>query len=139
MINISDKFKEAMTKPVKELDAYLLLDDGTKISSSNYLIDLKLSAETTICKTAMRKLEVSYLNSEILLDKWVKVFVGVRTVDNEFEYIDYGSFLITETSTSEDKETTKIIGYDKMINSMINYEVIEMEYPIDIFSYTKKI
>ena len=139
MINISDKFKNAMKQPVKELDAYLLLDDGTKISSSNYLIDLKLSAETTICKTAMRKLEVSYLSSKILLDKWVQVFVGVRIEDGEFEYINYGSFLITETSTSEDKETTKIVGYDKMINSMVNYEVIEMEYPIDIFSYTQKI
>lgn len=137
MINVSNEFKTAMKQPVKELDAYIKLSEEDKITSADDLIEFKISCETGMCKTAMRKLEAKHLGSHNLIGKWVNVGFGVKLPNGNFEYLDYGSFLITEISTSKDTGVTQIIGYDKMINTMKEYKTLTIEYPINLYEYTK--
>lgn len=139
MIVVSNDFKTAMKRPVKELDAYIKLDNQTKITSADDLISFKVSCDTSMCKTAMRKLEGKYLGEHNLLGKWVHVGFGVKLSNGTFEYLDYGSFLITEITTTKDTGVTQIIGYDKMINSMIKYDKLDITYPINLYEYTKKL
>ena len=138
MIPISNDFKTAMKKPIKEIDAYLQVDED-RISSSNDLIQFKISCDSSMCKTAMRKLEAKFLGEHNLLNKWIHPCFGVRLENGTFEYLDYGSFLVTETTTSKDTETTTIVAYDKMISSMIKYEPLDVEYPISLYDYANEI
>lgn len=137
MIAISNDFKTAMKQPVKELDAYIELDEDNKITSADDLISFKISCDTGMCKTAMRKLEGKYLGEHNLLGQWVHVGFGVKLPNGTFEYLDYGSFLITEITTAKDTGVTQVIGYDKMINSMTKYSKLNIEYPITLYEYTQ--
>lgn len=139
MIAVSDDFKTAMKQPIKELDAYIKLDEDNKITSADDLISFKVSCDTGMCKTAMRKLEAKYLGEHNLLGQWVHVGFGVKLPNGTFEYLDYGSFLITEITTTKDTDTTQIVGYDKMISSMKEYHNSIIEYPINLYEYTKNL
>lgn len=139
MISVSNNFKNAMKQPIKELDAYIELDENNKITSADDLISFKLSCDTSMCKTAMRKLEGKYLGEHNLLGEWVHVGFGVKLPNGSFEYLDYGSFLITEITTVKDTGVTSIVGYDKMINTMTKYSRLNVEYPIDLYNYTKQL
>jgi len=139
MIAVSNDFKTAMTQPVKELDAYIQLDEENKITSSDDLISIKISCDTAMCKTAMRKLEASYLGNHDLLGMWVHVGFGVKLPNGTFEYLDYGSFLIDEIQYSKDTGVTKIVGYDMMINTMVPYTLLDVEYPINLYDYTQEL
>ena len=139
MISVSNNFKTAMKEPVKELDAYIMLDEETKITSADDLIQIKVSCEGGLCKTTMAKLEAKLIGDHDLLGKWVHVGYGVRLSDGTFEYLDYGSFLITQITTVKDTGITTIVGYDQMIKTMIKYNKLSVSYPISLFDYTKKL
>lgn len=139
MIVVSNEFKTAMKQPIKELDAYIQLEDNSKITSADDLINFKISCDTSMCKTAMRKLEIKCLGEHNLLGQWVHVGFGVKLPAGTFEYLDYGSFLVTQITTVKDTGVTTIIGYDKMINTMKEYSKLEITYPISLLDYTKAV
>lgn len=136
MISVSSNFKKAMKQPVKEIRAYINTPT-LEIRSEDDLISFKISCDTSMCKTAMRKLEAKYTGEHNLLGQWVNVGFGVRLEDNTFEFLDYGSFLITEITTTKDTGVTQIVAYDKMINTMTEYVPLDVEYPINLYDYTK--
>lgn len=132
MLQVSENFKRAMKSPVKEIQAYL-----EDIKSEDDLISFKISCDTNMCKTAMRKLEAKYLGEHNLLGKEVHVGFGVKLDDGTFEYLDYGSFLVTEITTVKDTGVTTIVGYDKMVWAMVPYLPLDIEYPISLIDYTR--
>lgn len=138
MLAVSKKFKNAMKQPVKELEAYIT-GDNDNIRSADDLISFKISCESDMCKTAMRKLEAKYLGEHNLLGQWVRVGYGVKLDSGTFEYLDYGSFLVTEMTSIKDTGVSTIVGYDKMINSMKEYTKLNIEYPINLLDYTEKL
>jgi len=135
MIAVSNDFKNAMKKPVKELDAYIQIGQD-RITASDDLVEFKASCESGLCKTAMRKLEAKYFGEHDLLGKWINVGFGVRLQNNTFEYIDYGAFLVTEITYTKDTGITQITAYDSMVKSMVNYTPLAIDYPINLFDYT---
>lgn len=135
MIPVSNDFKQAMKQPVKELQAYIT-GNNIDIRSDNDLIQFKISCDAGMCKTAMRKLEAKIIGSHNLLGQWVHVGFGVKLPNGSFEYVDYGSFLVTEITTVKDTGITTIIGYDRMIRTMIKYIPLEITYPIGLYDYT---
>ena len=142
MIVVSNEFKEAMKQPVKELQAFIDVED-TSIRDENDLISYKISGDGGLCKTVMRKIEVKHLGSHNLLGKWVNAGFSVKLPSGAFEPLNYGSFMITEVTTSKDTDTTSVVGYDKMINAMIPYVPFTLDeegnsvYPIDLLTYTR--
>ena len=130
MITVSENFKTAMKQPVKEIQAFINYDENA-ITDADDLISYKISCDSGLCKTAMRKLEAKYLGNHNLLGKWVTVGFGVRLPDGKFDLIDYGTFLVTELTETKDTETTSIVAYDKMINAMTPYTTLDIEYPIN--------
>lgn len=138
MISVSNNFKQAMQKPLKEIRAYINTPT-LEIKDENDLISFKISCDSGMCKTAMRKLEAKYIGEYNILGEWVNIGFGVRIEDGTFEYLDYGTFLITEITTVKDTGITTVIGYDKMINAMAEYVPLELEYPINLFDFTQKL
>lgn len=135
MISVSSEFKKAMKQPVKEIQAYIT---GTNddIRSDNDLIQFKISADAGLCKTVMRKLEAKFTGNHNLLGQWVNVGFGVKLAGGGYEYLDYGSFLVTEITNVKDTGVTTITGYDRMIRSMTTYKALTVEYPIGLYDYT---
>ena len=93
MIAVSNDFKMAMKQPIKEIDAYIKISEDNKITSADDLISFKISCDTGMCKTAMRKLEGKYLGEHNLLGQWVHVGFGVKLPNGMFEYLDYGTLI----------------------------------------------
>lgn len=139
MINVTEAFKRNMLKPIKEIDAYIEHGED-RITAQTDLVSIKISCEAGMCKTAMKKFEAKLIGNYDLLGQYVNVGFGVRIEDNTFEYMDYGSFLITEVTTVKDTGVTTIKGYDKMIETMVEYRAENnIEYPISLYDYTQAI
>jgi hypothetical protein len=125
-----------MKQPTKELQAYIIISGTSSMTDSDALQSYKISCDTGLLRTAMRKLEVTCLADYSALDKWVSAGFGVKTESGVYEFINYGSFLVTETTTSKDTGVTTFVAYDKMINAMKKYDVLPIEYPISLYNYT---
>lgn len=136
MLTVSNDFKTAMTQPVKQLSAYIR-NNLVNIRSDNDLMQIKVSADSGLCKTTMRKLEAKFTGAYNLLGQWVHVGFGVKLPNGTYEYLDYGSFLITETTTAKDTGVTTVIGYDRMVRSMVTYKPLQgVTYPMGLYDYT---
>ena len=138
MISVSNDFKTAMTQPIKEIQAFINADEMS-IRDEDDLISFKVSGDGGLCKSVMRKLDAKYLGEHNLLGKWVTAGFGVKLPSGAYEYINYGSFLVSEFTVTKDTGITEIVAYDKMINAMIPYEKLDVEYPIDLYTYTQKL
>lgn len=138
MISVSNDFKTAMKQPVKELQAYLNTE-GLSIRDEDDLISYKIVGEGGLCKTVMRKLEAKYLGEHNLLGKWVSAGFGVKLPSGAYEFLNHGSFQVNELTFSKDTGETSIVAYDKMINAMKPYTALDVEYPIGLYDYTKKL
>ena len=136
MIVVSDDFKIAMKQPVKDLQAFIAYDDVV-ISDDSDLISFKISCDSGLCKSAMRKLEAKYLEGHNIVGKWVTAGFGVKLSSGSFEPLEYGSFLVSEQTTTKDTGVTDIVAYDKMINAMTPYSPVSVDYPIDLYAYTE--
>lgn len=64
----------------------------------------------------------------------IKAQFGVL-VNNEYEYLDYGNYIIKSRSFDMVTETWSYICYDKMLFSMIKYVPLNIIYPIKIKDY----
>lgn len=136
MIVVSNDFKAAMKEPVKELQAFIDCGDFV-IQDADDLISFKVSCDSGLCKSAMRKLEAKYLGEHNLVGKWITAGFGVKLASGAFEYLHYGSFLVSEQTTTKDTGVTDIVAYDKMINAMTPYQMLDVQYPIDLYTYTE--
>lgn len=138
MISVSNAFKAAMKEPMKELRAKISYGN-TIISDETDLISFKVSCESGMCKTVMRKLEVQLIGDHNLLGLWITPSFGVVLPDKTVEYLSYGAFKVTEIKYVKDTGITSIIAYDKMVNTMTPYEPLSVTYPIGLYSYTKQL
>lgn len=138
MIVVSNDFKTAMKQPIKELQAFIGVEDSA-IRDEDDLISYKISGDGGLCKTVMRKIEIKHLGNHNLLGKWVSAGFSVKLPSGVFEPLNYGSFMATEVTTSKDTDVTSVVGYDKMVNAMTPYVPLPIEYPIDLFTYTQKL
>ena len=127
-----------MTKPVKEIQAFIDVAGGS-IRDEDDLISFKVSGDGGLCKSVMRKLEAKYLGDHNLLGEWATAGFGAKLSSGAYEYINYGSFLVSEYTVTKDTGITSIVAYDKMINAMSPYDKLDVEYPIDLYTYTQKL
>ena len=134
MVNVSAEFKTAMKQPIKELRSYIKLPADTYIRSEDDLISVKISGEGGLLKTVMRSFEGRYLGDHNILGLEVQVGIGVKLADSTFEYIDYGSFLVTKIEFNKETGITTATGYDLMIKTMQAY-VPFANYPISMESF----
>ena len=61
-------------------------------------------------------------------------------VNNEYEYLNYGNYIINSKEFNMDTETWSYVCYDKMLFSMIKYKgLTNIEYPITIKQFINKL
>ena len=117
MINVSDRFKEAMKKPVKTITASLVLDDDTVISGNDKLIRITIDSSGHLFGTATSVINVELFGTDFSLVDHTFSVIAKTLVDIEndtWEEANLGLFYVEESTADFEKKTTKIKGYDLM-------------------------
>ena len=89
--------------------------------------------KSSILKSVMKQLDVDS-NVEIPIDTIINYKFGLL-VNNEYEYIDFGNYIVQEVEKQEDTNSYMIKCYDKMLYAMKEYENLGISYPITIKDY----
>lgn len=97
-----------------------------------------------ILKSVMRQLDIDS-NVDIPVNTIVNYQFGVKTGEDletgeaVYEYLNFGNYIVYSSEKQEDLNSYKIICYDKMLYSMVDYEGLEITFPITIRNYINAI
>ena len=131
MKTVTNEFKENIKINGRQLDTIITIDNIPFQKENFNSITPKFN--TNLFKTIMKGVEIDS-NFYILKNSKVNVKSGVL-VNNEYEYIDYGNYLAyKEAEINEDTKSWKTTVYDKIIESMIDYD-LTVTYPISVRNY----
>lgn len=112
-----------------ELGDFLGTELGDVVINSNSITRLNPLFKTQLFKTMCGSVEID-CKADVPINTWVNVKIGVM-VDDVFEYMDFGDYYIIESKYNADTQTYTLSAYDKMIESMIPYD-LNIPYPTTI-------
>ena len=124
---------------INEIDSKInyIIDGVAHTLTSEELNSVTPNFQSAILKSAMKCLEIDS-NVDIPLGTILNYKFGVK-VGNEYEYLDYGNYIVYSSERQEDTESYKLICYDKMLYSMKNYDDVfeknEVTYPITLRNF----
>lgn len=134
----SENYKNKL-KGVRE--AKSLLSYNNVIVDEEDLFSIKVYYNSDILKSAMKVLEFDY-RQNVALNTQINYKYGIK-VDENYEYVDYGNYIVYKSEFQEDTKLYHITCYDKMLYSMKNYDDVFKDvlitYPISIRNYIEKI
>ena len=86
--------------------------------------------KASLLKSVMKGFDI---DSNVNIPKGTKIkFEYGLLVNGEYEYLNYGNYIVYSSEKQEDTLSYKITCYDKMLYSMKDYEHIEVNYPCKI-------
>ena len=88
---------------------------------------------SAILKSVMKQLDIDS-NVNIPIGTVINYKFGVL-VNNEFEYLDFGNYIVYSVEKQEDTNSYKVVCYDKMLLMMKPYASMPISYPISIRDY----
>lgn len=135
----SNGFKENIKTLGRELDSIITytLNGETIELGSEQLNSVTPHYDGGILKSVMKQLDIDS-NEIIPIGTIINYQFGVKVNDN-YEYLDFGNYIIYNVERQEDTRSYKITCYDKMLYSMIDYENMNITYPITIRDYINTI
>lgn len=132
----TDEFKINIKSFGRELDSKLTYQiEGESIElGSEELNSVTPSFQSNILKSAMRVLEID-CSIDIPLGTLVNYKLGTL-IDEEYEYLDYGNYIVYSSEKQEDTNSYKIVCYDMMLKSMVEYKELQGGmFPMTIHDY----
>lgn len=126
----TDTFKEQLKTLGREI--------RTVIFYNNTLLEEELYSVTphykgSLLKSIMKELEI-VSSVDIPKNTIIDLQIGLK-INNMYQMLEYGQYIIYSSEKQEDTNTYKIIAYDKMLYSMKKYEAIDIEYPTTLKNY----
>lgn len=143
----TNEFKEEIKTIGKQLSSLVIYNqDGKTITlGESQLNSITPHFKTQLLKSVMKQLDIDS-NVEIPVGTELNYKFGVRTrnedTDDEtanYDYIDFGNYIVYSVEKQEDTNSYSIVCYDKMLWSMVPYESFVDEYPITIRDYLDKL
>lgn len=131
----TSQFKEDIKTVGKQLDSKITfkVNGVTQTLTSEDLNGVTPTFQGAILKSVMKELDIDS-NVNIPIGTEVNYQFGVK-LENDFEYLDYGNYIVYSSEKQEDTSSYKIICYDKMLYSMKQNEDLGITYPISIRNY----
>ena len=123
-------FKNQLTELGRELRGVITYNDVT-LEEEIYSITPHYNAD--LLKSVMKQLDIE-LSVDIPLNTIINCQIGIK-VNNNYEMLNYGNYVVYKSEKQEDTGTYKITCYDKMIYSMKKNEDLGVDYPIKIKDY----
>lgn len=96
-----------------------------------YSIDIVRNGQ--LLQSLMKELDIE-LKYELRVGDVVNAQFGVL-VNNDFEYLDYGNYIIYSKEYVAENQTWRYVCYDKMLYSMVQYKPLDLTYPCTIRDY----
>lgn len=131
----SDEFKQQIKTMGKEIDSIITI--GSTVLGKNELNAVTPTYQGALLKSVMKELNIDS-NVDIPLNSVLNYKFGVK-VNGEYEYLDFGDYVVYKSEKQEDTNSYKITCYDKMLYSMVDYANMNITYPITIRDYINKI
>lgn len=131
----STNFKKQLIEMGRELDSIITF--GETVLSKEEINAVTPSFQGALLKSVMKQLDIDS-NVEIPVGTILNYKFGLK-VDNEFEYIDFGNYIVYSVEKKEDTNSFEIVCYDKLLYSMVDYVSLGIAYPISIRDYIIKI
>ena len=114
-IPISPATKTALQGPVKQIKSTVTWSENDQthtLTSEDDIISIKKEAEGYEFGSALRKITIVVAGTSVdLMDQAVQVNIQVKLADQSWGTLPWGTFVISETTISEDKGTTTYVGY----------------------------
>lgn len=132
-------FKEQIKTLGRELDIKITytINNETIVLTSEDINNLSLHYDGNILRSVMKTLEIDS-NLNIPVNVIINLKIGLK-VNGEYEYLNYGNYVVYASDKQEDVNSYMITCYDKMLYSMKNYENLNIEYPITINNFINSI
>lgn len=127
----TSSFKEQIKLMGKEIDSRITF--GDTVLGKNELNAVTPSFQSAILKSAMKQLDIDS-NVAIPIGTILTYEFGLK-VNGEYEYINYGNYIVKSVEKQEDTKSYKITCYDMMLLSMKDYVKMPITYPITIREY----
>jgi uncharacterized coiled-coil protein SlyX len=143
----TNEFKQNVKLFGRELDSIITYESNgeTVVLGNETLNSVSPIFESAILKSAMKELKIDS-NVEIPIGTVINYQFGVKTrydvVEDyryNYDYIDFGNYIVKEVEKQEDVDSYNIICYDKMLYSMVDYEAMNITYPITVKNYINAI
>lgn len=132
-------YKTAIAKPGRQIKNEITyeLNGETIVLNDDVLYSVNYNYEGSILKSVMKQLEIN-CKDDIPLNTILSTKFSLL-VNNEWEDINFGNYVVYKSEKQEDTETYKITCYDKMLYSMKDYKSMGITYPITIRDYLSRI
>ena len=135
----TNAFKEQIKTMGRELDSKITYSlNGVNVElGKEQLNSITPTYQGALLKSVMKELDIDsnvYIPEKTILNYQF----GVK-VNGEYEYINFGNYIVYKAEKQEDTNSYKLTCYDKMLYSMVDYEKMNISYPISIRDYIKAI
>ena len=127
----TNAFKEEVKLFGKEIDSKITF--GDTVLGKDDLNAVTPSFQGGILKSVMKQLDIDS-NVPIPVGTILNYQFGVK-VNGEYEYLNFGNYVVKDVEKQEDTMSYKITCYDKLLFSMKDYAKMPITYPITIRSY----
>ena len=124
-------FKEQIKELGRELDS--IITYGDTVLGNEQLNAVTPSFQGGILKSVMKQLDIDS-NVPIPVGTILNYKFGVK-VNGEYEYLNFGNYVVKDVEKQEDTMSYKITCYDKLLFSMKDYAKMPITYPITIKNY----
>lgn len=135
MKDITNQFKDDIRTYGRQFDFKFKVNKED--IDNDFINYIKPSFNTKLFKTVMHKVEV---DSKYDIDKKSKINIqiGVKVNENSYQYVNYNTYYVKNSERQEDTSSYIIVAYDKMLESMIDYD-LELSEKIKLKDYLIKI
>lgn len=132
----TNDYKNAIAQFGKQIDSiisYKIGDQDIELGAE-ILNSITPSFKGNILKSTMKQLDIDS-NIDIPLNTVINYKFGVL-VDGEYEYIDFGDYIVYSSERQEDTYSYKITCYDFMLRSMTEYHSLSTSnFPMTVREY----
>ena len=131
----TSSFKETIKKFGRQIDSRITF--GDTVLGKKDLNAVTPSYQGSILKSVMKQLDIDS-NVEIPLGTILKYEFGLK-INEKYEYVNFGNYVVYSVEKKEDTNSYKIVCYDKLLYSMLEYIKLPITYPISIRDYINAI
>ena len=134
----TNDFKLQIKEAGRQIDSIITYIDGNEeITLHDELYKVTPHYNANLLKSVMKQLDIES-TIDIPLNTIINYQFGLL-VNNSYEYIDFGNYVVYKSEKQEDLNRYKIICYDKMLYAMKQNEDLGLTYPITIKNYLNAI
>lgn len=139
----TSQFKNKIKEFGRELDSLISYEiNNVEMELGNeQLNSVSIHYEGAVLKSVMKQLDIDS-NIEIPIGTVLNYKIGMKVRNNDvvdyrdnYDYVDYGNYIVFSSEKQEDTNSYKLICYDKMLNAMKEYENSNITFPITVREY----